>query len=67
MKTLKDKFEDIVKEVRNVHSYIIPEIIAIPLTEGNRDYPQWVKERLRTEKIGKNIKSTLYQNEQLNM
>jgi len=43
MKTLKDKFEDIVKEVRNVHSYIIPEIIAIPLTEGNRDHPQWVK------------------------
>ena len=43
MKTLKDKFEDIVKEVRNVHSYIIPEIIAIPLTEGNRDYPQWAK------------------------
>ncbi|HDO20452.1 MAG TPA: divalent-cation tolerance protein CutA [Candidatus Bathyarchaeota archaeon] len=33
METLKDKFEDIVKEVRNVHSYIIPEIIAISLTE----------------------------------
>ena len=35
-------FEKIVTAVKAVHSYDVPEIIALPVVAGNDDYLKWV-------------------------
>jgi len=33
---------EIVNLVKGVHSYQVPEIIAIPIVGGNKDYLEWI-------------------------
>jgi periplasmic divalent cation tolerance protein len=47
-KTTKDKFEEIEREVRALHSYETPEIIAIPVTAGLPAYLQWLNTSLQS-------------------
>lgn len=42
MKTLKANFKRIESEIRRIHSYEVPEIIAIPIVAGSRDYLDWI-------------------------
>jgi periplasmic divalent cation tolerance protein len=42
-KTARAKFEDLEKEVRELHSYQTPEIVAFPLTAGSSPYLEWLK------------------------
>ena len=35
---------DIVELVKGVHSYTVPEIIALPIVGGNQDYLEWIGE-----------------------
>ena len=35
-------FEQIIKTVKSVHSYEVPEIIALPIIAGNIDYLKWI-------------------------
>ena len=44
VKSKKPLFEDIVKLVRSLHSYTVPEIIALPIIEGDKDYLRWITE-----------------------
>ena len=44
MKSKKSCFPKIVRAVRALHSYDVPEIIALPIIDGNKDYLNWVKE-----------------------
>ena len=44
IKTQKQRFEDLEKKVRALHSYSVPEIIALPIIEGTSSYLSWVKE-----------------------
>jgi len=44
MKSKKSCFKRIVRTVRALHSYDVPEIIALPIIDGNKDYLNWVKE-----------------------
>ena len=48
-KTRSDKFEALRDAVRKVHSYEVPEIIAIPITDGNPDYLNWIGECTEAE------------------
>ncbi len=41
-KTRAEKFEALCKAVRAAHSYEVPEIIALPLTDGDPDYLKWI-------------------------
>jgi len=41
-KTVKPAFKGLVKVVRHIHSYETPEIIAIPIAAGSRDYLDWI-------------------------
>ncbi|RKX27233.1 MAG: divalent-cation tolerance protein CutA [Candidatus Zixiibacteriota bacterium] len=43
VKTTSDKFEDLRTWVIDNHPYDLPEIIAVPLSEGNSDYIAWIK------------------------
>ena len=41
-KTTMDKFEELEREVRALHSYETPEIIAVPVTAGSAPYLEWL-------------------------
>jgi periplasmic divalent cation tolerance protein len=43
-KTRKPLFDSLMKKVKELHSYTVPEIIAIPIVEGSEDYLRWLKE-----------------------
>ncbi|OQW35207.1 MAG: hypothetical protein A4E19_16675 [Nitrospira sp. SG-bin1] len=42
IKTTSDKFDSIQEAIRKIHSYKVPEIIAIPVTHGFPPYLEWV-------------------------
>ena len=42
-KTTKGKFTEIDREVRALHSYETPEIVALPIIAGSDPYLQWLK------------------------
>ena len=44
IKTQKDRFGELEKKVRSLHSYSVPEIISLPITEGSSAYLNWIKE-----------------------
>ncbi len=44
VKTQKRLFESLEKRVRELHSYTVPEIIAVSVAEGSRGYLKWLEE-----------------------
>ncbi len=44
LKTQRPLFDAIMKQVKQLHSYTVPEIIAIPIIEGSEDYLKWLSE-----------------------
>ena len=42
VKTRAKLFPDVVTLVKWLHSYEVPEIIALPIIEGNPDYLEWI-------------------------
>src|SRR5215207_627736 len=41
-KTTQTKFDELEREVRALHSYETPEIVAVPVTAGSAPYLQWL-------------------------
>jgi len=50
LKSKKGLFNKIVRCVRMVHSYKVPEIIALPIIKGYNPYLKWIDESTRTKK-----------------
>ncbi|MDD5156387.1 MAG: divalent-cation tolerance protein CutA [Candidatus Omnitrophica bacterium] len=46
-KSKKVKFPKIVKLVKRLHSYQVPEIIALPIIDGYKPYLRWIDDSLR--------------------
>ena len=44
VKTRAGLFSDVVKLVKSIHSYYVPEIIALPIVDGNEEYLKWLGE-----------------------
>ncbi len=44
IKTQRGKYQKLDERVRSLHSYSVPEIIAIPITEGSSSYLRWIEE-----------------------
>lgn len=44
LKTRKFLFKKLIKAVKSVHSYSVPEIIALPIVDGNKDYLKWIND-----------------------
>ncbi len=42
-----DKFPELVKTVKELHSYEVPEIIAIPIIAGLESYLKWIDKVLK--------------------
>lgn len=47
VKSRKDKLASLIKKVRSMHSYTVPEIIALPIVGGCKPYLEWIDESLR--------------------
>ncbi|MBI3928351.1 MAG: divalent-cation tolerance protein CutA [Armatimonadetes bacterium] len=44
LKTSADSVEALVQKVKELHSYTVPEVIAMPIERGNPDYLQWIRQ-----------------------
>ena len=44
IKTQKRRFEELEKKVKSLHSYSVPEVIALPIVEGSASYLKWLEE-----------------------
>jgi periplasmic divalent cation tolerance protein len=42
VKSKESLMPDIIKSVRKLHSYSVPEIIALPIIGGSREYLEWI-------------------------
>ena len=47
VKSKHSKFVALSKLVKSMHSYEVPEIIALPIVLGDKDYLRWINESLR--------------------
>ena len=42
IKTKASQLDELVRLVKDIHSYDIPEIIAVPIVGGNQQYLEWI-------------------------
>lgn len=47
VKTRQALLDSIVRRVKALHSYTVPEIIALPVLGGSQDYLDWVRETVK--------------------
>ena len=47
IKTDLTHFETLAAKVRQVHSYEVPEIIALPIIAGSQPYLQWIANQVK--------------------
>jgi periplasmic divalent cation tolerance protein len=50
MKSHQELFEKLSKRVTELHSYNVPEILALPIAEGSQSYLDWMKACLKPVK-----------------
>ncbi len=43
-KTIKKNFKEIVKEIKNVHPYEVPEIVCFDILNGEQKYLEWINQ-----------------------
>jgi periplasmic divalent cation tolerance protein len=46
-KTLASHLDAVIARVKSLHSYEVPEIIALPIYGGNPEYLKWIEESVR--------------------
>ncbi len=49
IKSHSDKYSSIEEEIKSLHPYELPEIIAVPIERGHPDYLQWINTCLSTK------------------
>ena len=47
VKTKASLLPEIISLVKGIHSYDIPEIIALPIVGGNQDYLEWIGKEVK--------------------
>ncbi len=47
VKTKTSLLPEIINLVKGVHSYEVPEIIALPIVGGNQDYLEWLDKEVK--------------------
>jgi len=41
-KSVKNNFKEVVKSVKSVHPYEVPEIVSVDISDGSTDYLKWI-------------------------
>lgn len=44
VKTLRQRIPDVIRTIRELHSYQVPEVIAVPVVDGLPAYLKWVED-----------------------
>lgn len=52
LKTRRNLFKKVEQLVKSLHSYSVPEIIAMPIVAGSKEYLKWVNDSVRAKKAG---------------
>jgi periplasmic divalent cation tolerance protein len=47
IKTTASLLPEIIELVKSVHSYEVPEVIALPIIGGNEDYLKWIGDEVK--------------------
>jgi periplasmic divalent cation tolerance protein len=47
IKSRRDLFEPLCAELRKLHSYDVPQILAVPVVDGGANYLEWMDEELQ--------------------
>ena len=47
IKSRKTNLNKIIKQVKAIHSYSVPEIIALPIAGGYKPYLEWINDSVR--------------------
>jgi len=47
IKTDLSQFQTLETKIRELHSYEVPEIIALPIVSGSQPYLQWISEQVQ--------------------
>jgi len=50
LKTSRGRFGALERAVRRLHSYEVPEIIALPIAKGSHEYLRWISDSVRPAK-----------------
>ena len=48
MKTVRDLYSDLEKTILNGHPYEVPEILAVPVIDGNKSYLEWLGREVKS-------------------
>jgi len=49
-KSRKEIFERLAKRVKELHSYDVPEVIALPIAVGDEDYLAWIDKEVKAKR-----------------
>jgi periplasmic divalent cation tolerance protein len=49
LKTTFTRFDELRQRVWQLHPYELPELIAVPLIEGDQEYLRWIEESVRRD------------------
>jgi periplasmic divalent cation tolerance protein len=55
IKSSRKRFAALQRAVQKLHSYNVPEIIALPIESGSRNYLAWLSESVRPSRSSRNI------------
>lgn len=50
LKTTLARLPRLQTRIRELHPYEVPEIIAVPILQGNPDYLKWIQDAVRSER-----------------
>ena len=53
LKTRQDLLERLTERVEALHSYTVPEVIALPIVGGNPDYLRWIDDSVASSEGGR--------------
>jgi periplasmic divalent cation tolerance protein len=48
IKTDLAQFPHVEAKIREIHSYVVPEVIALPILAGSQPYLQWISEQVKS-------------------
>lgn len=44
LKTRRELVDEVIEEIKKLHSYDIPCIVSIPIKKGNKDFLSWISD-----------------------
>ena len=49
IKSKKGLYNELERTIKEIHPYETPEIIAVPISEGSKDYMEWLDSELKNK------------------